>query len=224
MHKITQERTSAFATIAACALLLIVLSAQAASSHPLGSGSNSTSNYPQNDNSVLLSVPSEAIQIGSVFEIQLGIDFTDILMGGSIALDYDATALEFVSFTFTEGGPEPILADFTQSPFGAFVSWGWFQYEPDYGVLGLRSIGTLTLIARTLGVTSIVSSAVANGTAAGPLVGPGSPGTPLVGTPLQVNYGQTSFYVVPEPSSAGLLLLGLLLLARLGQAGSEDRS
>ena len=224
MHKITQQRTNAFVTIAACALLLIMLSAQAASSQSVGSGSNSTSNYPQDDNSILLSVSSEAIQIGSVFEIQLGIDFTDILMGGSIALDYDAAALEFVSFTFTEGGPEPILADFTQSPFGAFVSWGWFQYEPDYGVLGLRSIGTLTLIARTLGVTSIVSSAVANGTAAGPLVGPGSPGTPLVGTPLQVNYGQTSFYVVPEPSSAGLLLLGLLLLARLGQAGSEDRS
>ncbi len=224
MHKITQERTNAFVTIAACALLLIVLSAQAASSQSLGSGSNSTSNGLQDNNSVLLSVSSEAIQNGSVFEIQLGIDFTDILLGGSIALDYDAAALEFVSFTFTEGGPEPILADFTQSPFGAFVSWGWFQYEPDYGVLGLRSIGTLTLIARNLGVTSIVSSAVANGTAAGPLVGPGSPGTPLVGTPLQVNYGQTSFYVVPEPSSAGLLLLGLLLLARLGQAGSEDRS
>jgi hypothetical protein len=221
MRKVTQERTNTFVTIAAFALLLIMLSA---SSQSFGSGTNSASNYQQYDNSVLLSVSSGVIQNGSAFEVQLGIDFTDILMGGSIALDYDATALEFVSFTFTEGGPEPILADFTQSPFGAFVSWGWFQYEPDYGVLGLRSIGTLTLIARTLGVTSIVSSAVANGTAAGPLVGPGSPGTPLVGTPLQVNYGQTSFYVVPEPSSAGLLLLGLLLLARLGQAGSEDRS
>ena len=225
MRKTNRKQTATTLTVAFCALLFVVLSGQAALSQPAQSGGNSSSASLNgySNNSVVVSSAPYVIRDGPAFDVHVGIDFADTLMGGSIRLNYDSSILEFVSFSFTTGGPEPIISDFTQSEFGAYLSWGWFQGEPQFGVSGVHSIGTLTLIARSLGITSITTSAVSEGSAAGPLVGPGNPYTPLTGTPLQVNYGHTTFHVVtPEPDTGAMLLLGLILLVFLGSRTSPN--
>jgi len=166
-------------------------------------------------NSVTLSTAAYEVPVDSTFTVELGIDFDDLFLGGSLHLAYDLDLVELVSFSFSTAGPQPIIADFTQSPSGAFVSWGWFEDEPNFSVSGMHSIGTLTLLAKTEGLSGVFSAGVAISSAAGPMSGPGHESTPLQGSSLYVIYGETYFAIVPEPNTAVLVLVGLILLQAL---------
>jgi hypothetical protein len=212
--------------ITMCALALLVFPVQTASSLDfdglLGQTSPEGASLGENFTSVTLSGLAYEIQKEAVFNVDLEIDCANLFIGGSIKLDWDAAAVDLVSFSFAADGPQPLIADFTRkSNTGAFVSWGWFQLEPQFSVSGGKAIGTLTLIAKSTGPLSIVSSAVAAGTAAGPLAGPGSADNLLDGTPLLVQYGGANFYVVPEPGTASLIFLGLAMLS--ARRRSESR-
>jgi len=214
--------------VKACVLALFVLWGQTASSNDFARSPAQTlssfASHGEPSNSVILSGSSYAIPDGSVFNVDLEIDCSDLFMGGSIKIDWDAATADLVSFSFATDGPQPLITDFTPSGSGGFVSWGWFELEPQFSISGRKSIGTLTLMAKSAGPLSVVSSAVAAGTAAGPLVGPGSVNYPLAGNPLQVHYGGAYFYVIPEPGTASLVLLGLAMLsARLRSTRRQVR-
>ena len=200
-----------------CVLTLFVLWGQIASGNDFaGSPGQTLSNFASHgepSNSVILTGSAYAIPNASVFNVDLEIDCSDLFMGGSIKIDWDAATADLVSFSFATDGPEPLINDFTPSGSGGFVSWGWFQLEPQFSISGRKSVGTLTLMAKSAGPLSVVSSAVAAGVAAGPLVGPGSVNYPLAGNPLQVQYGGAQFYVIPEPGTALLVFLGLAMLS-----------
>ena len=66
-----------------------------------------------NEVTVILGTPSPYIPQGTSFNVEVGIDFTDLLMGGSLHLDYDSDALELVSFSFDSVVGQPIVTDFT---------------------------------------------------------------------------------------------------------------
>lgn len=204
------------ALMSTCGLLaLLLVSAPAALSHLVHSELGHHGQPPavvQNEVTVTLGSASPLIAKGTTFNVEVGIDFTDLLMGGSLHLDYDSEALEFVSFSFDPLAGEPILSDFTESAAGGFVTWGWFENLDRLSISGIRRIGVLTLLAKNKGPSSLVSSAVAATQAAGPLVGPGSLTDPLEGAPVNVLYGQTFFSIVPEPGTASMMLLGLLIL------------
>lgn len=215
-------------SIAISTLALLVFFVQTASSldsyEPLGQTSSEDTSHGETFNSVILSGSSYAIEKEAIFNVDLEIDCTNLFMGGSIKIDWDAAAVELVSFSFASDGPQPLIADFTPSNSGAFISWGWFQLEPLFGVSGGKSIGTLTLIAKSTGPVSVFSSPVATGIAAGPLAGPGSADSLLDGTPLLVHYGEANFYVIPEPGTASLVFLGLAMLsARLKAESRRER-
>jgi hypothetical protein len=212
--------------ITMCVLALLVFSVQTASSLDsdahLGQTSSESTSLGETFTSVTLSGLAYEIQKEAVFNVDLEIDCANLFIGGSIKIDWDAAVVDLVSFSFATDGPQPLIADFTQqSNSGAFVSWGWFQLEPQFSVSGVKSIGTLTLIAKSTGPLSVVSSAVAVGIAAGPLAGPGSADSLLDGAPLLVQYGGANFYVVPEPGTASLIFLGLTMLS--ARRRSESR-
>ena len=201
------------ALVSTCGLLAVLLvSAPAALSHLSHGGQSHPPVVVQNAITVTLGSASPLIAKGTTFNVEVGIDFTDLLMGGSLHLDYDREALELVSFSFDPVAGEPIVSDFTESATGGFLTWGWFENLDRFSISGIRRIGVLTLLAKNRGPSSLVSSAVAATQAAGPLVGPGSLTDPLDGAPVNVLYGQTFFSIVPEPGTASMMLLGLLIL------------
>jgi len=114
---------------------------------------------------------------------------------------------------------QPIVTDFTESSTGAYLTWGWFEGLDRLSLSGIHRIGTLSFIARNKGPASLVSTAVAVSTAGGPLVGPGPVGDPLNGVPVDVQYGQTYFSIIPEPGTASMILLGLMILKLQARRG-----
>jgi len=197
-------------SIAVYSLALLLLSAQLGWSNHLPAGD--AGGIGAHPNIVKLAPSSYEIARGSIFTVNVGVDFTDLLMGGSVHLAYDETVVEVLAFSFAEDPAAPMVVDYSPFPDGAFLTWGWFELAPQYSVSGFHLIGTLLLRATEAGLVSLSASAVAVGTAAGPLVGPGSAEAPLSGTPLDVIYETTHFYIVPEPSTAAMLLIGLTIL------------
>lgn len=166
----------------------------------------------QNEVTVTLGSASAFVVQDTSFDVEVGIDFTDLLMGGSLHLDYDNETLDLISFSFDPVVGAPVVSDFTESSTGAFLTWGWFEELDRLSISGIHRIGILSFIANKKGPTSLVSTAVAATQAGGLLMGPGSLADPLSGSPVAVQYGQAYFTIVPEPGTASMMLLGLLIL------------
>jgi hypothetical protein len=142
-------------------------------------------------------------------------NFAGEVSGGGLEVWYDGAALSFVSFVFDE----LFTGNFglTYSPDGATtnpitVGFGFFSMVPPYGGFsGAQVIGTMTFEALPTGsgTTSMVATG-ASSVLPGPFYGPADPFAPMV-----ISYGSTqvtvanSVPVVPEPSTALLLLVGL---------------
>ena len=167
-------------------------------------------------NSLELSPTAQTINIGDQVDISLTMNFGEAATGGGLEVSYDGEALSFVSFVFDE----LFTGNFglTSSPDGATtnpitIGFGFFTMVPPYGFSGEQVVGTMTFEALPTG--SGTTSTVATGASSylpGPFYGPADPFAPMV-----ISYGSTQVTVanpvpvpvVPEPSTALLLLVGL---------------
>ena len=210
-------------SIASCALLLVLFSAQLSWGHHEGPNAGAGGDPYSPANVVSLTPISYEVARGSILAVNVSIDFTDLLLGGSFHLGYDPAVIDVLSFSFAPSDTPPMVANFNQSFDGAFITWGWFDQAPQFSISGMHLIGTLILVGNELGLVTLTTSAVPAGVGAGPLAGPGAPESPLTGIPLtNVTYESTYFYVVPEPSTGLLLLLGLFLLLPLRSARESE--
>jgi hypothetical protein len=91
--------------------------------------------------------------------LDLEIDFSDMTVGGGVEVTYDASLLEFLSFTFAQdpnfGLTGPADGDPTQP---LMIGAGWFAVEPPLGVSGVHTIGTLLFRAIGNGAASVSTS------------------------------------------------------------------
>ena len=166
-------------------------------------------------NSVGLSLgQSETIVGGLDVALNLEIDFIDPTVGGGVEIIYDATRLEFVSFTFS-GDPDfgltgPVDDDPNQP---LEIGAGWFVTIPPFGVTGMHTIGTLLFrpIASGSATVSTGESAINPGR-----FYPGGGGA----TPLAVVFSGATVNVGPPAAAVPTLdaygrLIGCALLLLL---------
>lgn len=155
----------------------------------------------------------QATQDGDHLNISLMMNFEDRTNGGGLEILFDSSVFSFVSFDFDSGfsgfpGFSSVnhLAENEIS-----VSFGFFTFAPPYGWMGAQTVGALTLKALSttgVGTTSTVTTA-ASALIPGPFYGA------VNGQSIQLDvaYGSTEVTVaspvVPEPSTALLLLVGL---------------
>jgi len=153
---------------------------------------------------------SETIVVGLDVALNLEIEFTDATVGGGVEITYDATRLEFVSFTFS-GDPDfgltgPAANDPNQP---LEIGAGWLVVSPPFGVTGIHAIGTL--LFRPIASGSATVSTRASGINPGPFYS-ASTGTPMavVYSGATVNVGPTA--AVPALDAYGRLVCCALLL------------
>jgi hypothetical protein len=152
---------------------------------------------------------SEAVVVGLDVALRLEIDFTDVTVGGGVEIMYDATRLEFVSFTFS-GDPNFGLTgpanDDPDQPLE--IGAGWLVVSPPFGVTGIHTIGTL--LFRPIASGSATVSTRESGINPGPFYSSSS------GTPLVVVYSGATVNVavaaVPTLDAYGRLIACALLL------------
>ena len=81
-----------------------------------------------------------------LIQFDMGLDLSEITVGGAIGVEYDETRLEFVSFRFDPMGPTSFTsapADESQTQPLA-IGGGWATLIPPFGVSGVQPFGTLT--------------------------------------------------------------------------------
>jgi hypothetical protein len=153
---------------------------------------------------------SEAIVVGLDVALSLEIDFTDATVGGGVEIMYDATRLEFVSFSFS-GDPNFGLTgpadDDPDQPLE--IGAGWLVVSPPFGVTGIHTIGTL--LFRPIASGSATVSTRESGLNPGPFYA-ASNATPLavVFSGATVNVGSVA--AVPTLDAYGRLIACALLL------------
>ena len=166
-------------------------------------------------NMVYLDPSAVSVNEGETFAIQLKMNFTDPTVGGGVEISYDAM-VEFVSFDFNQtmfSNPMLNMGPADNDPNQPLeVGFGAFFMAPPFGITGEHVVGTMTFRALGTGHTQFITSAASPlGTVPGPFYGPGAT------TPLAVSFGTSAVtVVVPEPSTAVLLSLGLVGLALSG--------
>ncbi len=96
-------------------------------------------------NSVNLSPTLSVVNmVGLDVAMNLEIDFTDVTVGGGVEITYDATRLEFVSFTFSGDPNFGLIGPADDDPNQPLeIGAGWFVVDPPFGVGGVHAIGTL---------------------------------------------------------------------------------
>lgn len=149
--------------------------------------------------------------------LDLQIDFAEITLGGGVEVSYDATRLEFVSFTFS-GDPNfgltgPADGDPTQP---IEIGAGWAIFGPPGGVTGLHTIGTFRF--RAIGSGSAAISTAASPTFPGPFFSPSS------GGPMVVLFESATIQVAPAAVPAWNALARLICGALLCLIGIRRMS
>ena len=146
--------------------------------------------------------PAQSTSGAGLLEIALDleIDFAEITLGGGVEVSYDASRLEFISFTFS-GDPNFGL---TAPPDGdpaqpLEIGAGWAIFGPPGGVSGLHTIGTFHF--RTIGSGSAIVSTAASPSFPGPFFSPNSSG------PMEVAFESATIQIaapaVPAWSALG---------------------
>lgn len=160
-------------------------------------------------NELRLDGPSGGVGVGDPVDVTLSIAFTDVTLGGAVAVSYDAALLELLSVSFDPALPDdpdfrcpsaglPTSVGCPSSP--TFVSFGSLAGLPTGGPLAVATLHFLALAPGTGDVRPGVANAFSD----------------TVGSPLGVSLVGARV-AVPEPA-AGLLALAtgasLLLAAR----------
>ena len=160
-------------------------------------------------NSVGLSLgQSETIVGGLDVALNLEIDFIDPTVGGGVEIIYDATRLEFVSFTFS-GDPDfgltgPVDDDPNQP---LEIGAGWFVTIPPFGVTGMHTIGTLLFRPIASGSATVFARASE--------INPGPFYSAATGTPMVVVYSGATVNVGPAAAVPTLDAYGRLVYCAL---------
>ena len=166
-------------------------------------------------NSFELSSVTQTVNAGDQFNVSLYMDFDGLTptTGGGLEISYDREALSFLSFVFDAGFTGNFGLHSSESATNpVMIGFGFFDMNPPFGWSGEQMIGTMTFegLATATGTTSMIESGPSL-YLPGPFYGPVDPYTPL----NIDSYGSTevtvaaAVWVVPEPSTALLLLVGL---------------
>jgi hypothetical protein len=149
---------------------------------------------------VLYFDPSAGVfPLSGQLSVDLAMDFSDTTTGGGVVLGYDPAILDLADITFASSFPgDPdfncpgsTLISCPSSP--GFLSFGSFV-----GLTGQHTIASLRFDAvgtGSTGLSATIASSFDDGT----------------GSPLLVSIQSSSIEVVPEPATATLIALGLLL-------------
>ena len=159
--------------IASYALLLVLFSAQLSWGHH--EGADASGDGYSTANVVSLTPMSYQVARGSILAVNVSIDFTDLLLGGTFHLGYDPAVIDVLSFSFAPSDTPPMATSYNASSDGAFITWGWFDQAPQFSISGPHLIGTLVLVGKELGLVNLTTGAVQAGVGAGPLAGPSAP-------------------------------------------------
>ncbi len=165
-------------------------------------------------NSIDLDPASLTVNQGENFSIQLTMNFDEATVGGGLEVTY-TTNVSFVSFEFNPSLTNTFgLSGPANSAPGQplEIGFGFFTMSDPPGVSGSHVIGTFTFNALAVGPTQFITTA-SSALSPGPFYGPADP---LV--PMTVSFGSSAVTVVPEPSTAILMFLGLLGLGACGSA------
>lgn len=167
-------------------------------------------------NSIYLTPPDQSVVSGGTFDVNLVMNFDDVTSGGGVEITFDPLVL-FQSFSFDPAFTQnfvpitPVDGETTQ-PLN--IGFGFFVPVAPYGEVGLHTIGTLTFQAVGIGTTQMITTgASALGTSPGPFYS--SPGATLL--PVNFSGASVSILPIPEPSTAILLGLGLILASATGR-------
>jgi hypothetical protein len=161
-------------------------------------------------NFVDLSPTQSETVVGLDVALNLEIDFTDATVGGGVEIMYDATRLEFVSFTFSGDPDFGLTGPADQDPNQPLeIGAGWLMVSPPFGVAGIHTIGTL--LFRPIASGSATVSTRESGLNPGPFYS-ASTGTPMVVvySGATVNVGPSA--AVPTLDAYGRLVCCALLL------------
>jgi hypothetical protein len=173
----------AIAAVAAVAILGFALPVQAA-------------------NTITLTPSKATYVVGEIVEIEIRMDFDDATFGGKVGVQYDQGLLSYDSFDFDPGltanvGRVDPADGSTDNPL--IIQYGYFNIPSP---IGDTAVGTFRFLADSIGMNSLfVSSEIAPSVFRDPQ-----------GNPLAVTYGTASINIVPEPSTALLMGLGLVAI------------
>jgi hypothetical protein len=177
-------------------------------------------------NMISLDCGAGSVGSGDQFVVDVTMNFAESTGGGGMEI-YLNENLSFVSFTFDTifSGNFGLLNPTNGSGNGSAgspleIAFGFFSAMPPWGYSGEQTIGQIVLQA---GAPGSVGSITAGASSFNP--GPFY-GFDDVNTPMNVQFGATSVTIMPEPSTALLLGIGLLgISARSkGRSRSQDRA
>ncbi len=155
-------------------------------------------------NFVDLSPTQSETVVGLDVALNLEIDFTDATVGGGVEIMYDATRLEFVSFTFSGDPDFGLTGPADQDPNQPLeIGAGWLMVSPPFGVTGIHAIGTLLFRPIASGSATVFARASE--------INPGPFYSASTGTPMVVVYSGATVNVGPAAAVPTLDAYGRLI-------------
>ncbi|HUO74556.1 MAG TPA: PEP-CTERM sorting domain-containing protein [Solirubrobacteraceae bacterium] len=148
------------------------------------------------------------VQKGQVLDVEVGLDFDDLTLGGGFDLSLSPALFSFEQFEFDPDlGDDPAFR--LKPPDDASSGLLTIAFGSFSGLTGNREIGILQVVANqslVLGSGNVLLSAIDDSSSAGPFVD-------TVGSRLSVRYDGLLGTAVPEPSALVLLSAGVAGIA-----------